>query len=325
MNEKELGEALNAIYDMEKERYQTMRLNNELYAKTRRLAIPKYITQPPAYSTKIAPGMLFMKLFGGLGLVLGVVIYFKIIDAMDEPNLPAGLILLLVFGIGILWGGLFLCGSGFIGYKIDCALCDSAERKEREAWEAKNAPRFEAYRRAVIEDQNRVEREKQLVNRLEAERMSLRDLEEEESDTLAELYEKAGIGADYRKLIPMRYMANFFNLGVSRKLEGTDGLYYLVRQELRADQFNASLQEISAKMDTIISKQSEIYNELQAIERQNSEIIREMDNGFAGVSSSISSSAAGTQKSIESSVSRYVSSCVDRQNSYMMLASHWGW
>lgn len=67
---------------------------------------------------------------------------------------------------------------------------------------------------------------------------------------------KAGKDKD---LIPIGYMHEFIRLGIATHLEGADGLYYLVRNELRADQFQCSIEEISCKLDTVIDKQREIY------------------------------------------------------------------
>lgn len=324
MSEKELGEALNAIYDLEKERYQTMRLSEGIVAEIKSCGIPKKIEPVPAFESERMIGNLYGKAFGILGAVVGVISYYMFIKALDEPNLPAIVTLLLTFAGWALWTGLCFFAMACIGKRIDAYCFDRALKKEHRAWEEKVAPQVEAYQTAVAEDQARIYHEKIKALGLNKEQWSLRELEEKETASLEELYEKSGIGTDYQKLIPMRYMANFFNLGISRKLEGTDGLYYLVRQELRADQFNASLQEISQKMDTIISKQSEIYRELLSIEEQNREIMRELDNGFSAVASSVSAAAKEAQKGMESSVSRYIGSCQERQNRYLYLASQWG-
>ncbi|MBQ6105747.1 MAG: hypothetical protein IJL03_07345 [Lachnospiraceae bacterium] len=324
MSEKELGEALNAIYELEKERYQTMRLNEELTEKVSRYAIPKKIAPVPGFQPRKDIGIRFAKAFAIFGAVLGVVSFYLFIKALDEPDLPAILIVLLSFAGWILWTAVCALGFGWLGGLIDTHLYRKAVAKERQTWELETAPKAEAYRAAVEADAARVFDEKIKIVKINKEQWDLRNLEKKEAETLAELYEKAGIGADYRRLIPMRYMANFFNLGISRKLEGTDGLYYLVRQELRADQFNASLKEISAKMDTVIGRQSEIYRELCAIEEKNREMIRELEKGLSSVPGSVSTAAAGINKRVESSVSRYVGTCIDRQSGMLYLASHWG-
>lgn len=321
MSEKELGEALNAIYELEKESFQTMQLEQELLAESKRFAVPKKVPEPVFRPSHFGNDRnLFFFTIGGV--VCGALLFFLCCIAMDVEFESGGFLLLgIPVFIGLMVFGAWL-GSE-IGYWLDMRIHKKEVERERETW-ATNSPELVKYRVALEAEGSRLEREKVIVDEILNERSGLLALRDRESRTLSQLYESAGIGADYRKLIPMRYMANFFNLGISRKLEGTDGLYYLVRQELRADQFNASLQEISSKMDTIISKQSEIYQELLHIEEQNRKIIRELENGFSSVSSAVSSAAKDVRKSGDSGVARYVGDCVARQNDYLFLASRWG-
>lgn len=69
-------------------------------------------------------------------------------------------------------------------------------------------------------------------------------------------------------------MNKFIRLNISNHLEGTNGLYYLVRLELTADAFQYSLDEISQKLDQVIDRQHDIYNELCAV---NTKIDRMVD------------------------------------------------
>ena len=88
----------------------------------------------------------------------------------------------------------------------------------------------------------------------------------QESNTqLQKFYNIAGIDQTYRNIYPIGYMYELTRLGISNKLNGTDGLYYLVRQELRYDAFHYQLQEISNKLDVIIDQNKAIYSELKAI------------------------------------------------------------
>ena len=88
-------------------------------------------------------------------------------------------------------------------------------------------------------------------------RLTSRRIHAEEN--LEKLYDAVGIDKDFRKLIPIGYMNDFARLGIATKLEGVDGLYYLVLQELRADCFQCTLNDISSKLDTLIDKQSMLY------------------------------------------------------------------
>lgn len=79
---------------------------------------------------------------------------------------------------------------------------------------------------------------------------------------LNEMYNAVGIDHDYRNIVPVAYMNEFVRLGIATKLEGADGLYYLVRKELQTETMNQKLDVIVAKMDTIIDKQHALYSEL---------------------------------------------------------------
>lgn len=95
-----------------------------------------------------------------------------------------------------------------------------------------------------------------------------------ESKALASLgYEKAGIDGTYRNLIPIGYMNEFMRLGISTKLEGADGLYYLVRQELRLDDLSHKLDYIVQKLDTLINNQHILYSELIAMNTRCDQLI----------------------------------------------------
>lgn len=321
MGEKELGEALNAIYELEMESYQTMHLERELLRESGKYAIPKLVPAP-VFRPKHFDRPKYLMLFCVIGVLLGILLFFlgwKLFDI--DLGLGSFLVGAVAFFLLVCLGGEI--GSS-LGSWLDTRIHKNVVAEERAEWGQGNSPQMAEYQRALNAEQQRLSYERGIVATISSEREDLQNLLRKESAALTELYDKAGIGADYRRLIPMRYMANFFNLGISRKLEGTDGLYYLVRQELRADQFNASLREISEKLDTIISKQSEIYRELLVMEEQNRQIVRELENGFGSVSNAVSAAANGIEKSIETSVSRYVGRCLERQNGYLFLATRWG-
>lgn len=103
---------------------------------------------------------------------------------------------------------------------------------------------------------------------------------------LARFYNKVGIDSRYRNLVAIGYMNEFVSLGISNRLEGTDGLNYLIRQELRQDQLQMSLEEISKKLDTIIDNQRMIYSQLQEMNRKSDTIV----NGIKKLSDKVAES-----------------------------------
>lgn len=87
-------------------------------------------------------------------------------------------------------------------------------------------------------------------------------------------YNEIGIDKDYRYLIPIGYMNEFLRLGIATKLTGVDGLYYLVREELRMDQMQASLDEISDKLDQIIDNQHRLHEQLVSMNEKCEQMIQ---------------------------------------------------
>ena len=121
------------------------------------------------------------------------------------------------------------------------------------------------YNKNLSNDANRVKTEKKQKDVVAKEYNLLKAKLEESKAQLQKFYNRAGIDATYRNIYPIGYMNELARLGVSNKLDGADGLYYLVRQELRYDSFNYQLQEISNKLDVIIDQNKAIYSELREI------------------------------------------------------------
>ena len=66
-------------------------------------------------------------------------------------------------------------------------------------------------------------------------------------------------------------------LGIAHQLGGANGLYYLVRQEMRGDRLQYSLDEISRKLDDIISNQHQIYYEITDMNNKCSQLISQAE------------------------------------------------
>lgn len=131
------------------------------------------------------------------------------------------------------------------------------------------------YDKKIQNEEMRVKTELRTKDILLKQRDSLIERKTEASRKLNSFYMAVGIDKNYRNLIPIGYMYEFMSLGIATKLEGADGLYYLVRRELRADQMQYTLDEISFKLDTIIDNQHRIYGELTEINNKCDRIISE--------------------------------------------------
>ena len=83
-----------------------------------------------------------------------------------------------------------------------------------------------------------------------------------------------GIDEKYRNIVPIGYMNEFLRLGIAARLEGADGLYYLIMKELRWEQLQLSLEDLSTKLETVIDNQKSIYYELSDINCRCSEMVQ---------------------------------------------------
>lgn len=158
--------------------------------------------------------------------------------------------------------GVFVGISGYNEYKakqkVYKAECEKYEISLKE---------YEIDYAKYIEEKNRAEREweaKKAARKsaLEQQKNQLRTKIQESNVLLNNLYNTVGVDAKFRNIVPIAYMNEFLKLGISTKLEGADGLYYLVMKELRMDQMQYQLDTIITKLDTLIDQQHSIYGEL---------------------------------------------------------------
>ena len=284
-----LKQAISAIYDMELNNYLMTRavksLDGALHKQLPRTAddfdMPEKPTQPkaPVDDTGIAANTITAAIIGAIGgavikFVVGIVNYLIAYNSASTggqdavvDNAPSLIFegfwtwVLIFAAIGAVIG-VFLAVSGKKTYKIrykeyksqcdaydlamkeyeaDCKKYENLKDQSEREWEVKN----EVRKNAIIQQKE------QLHSRIE-----------ESSTLLSNLYNTVGIDEKFRNIIPMAYMNEFIELGISTKLEGADGLYYLVRKELRMDQMQYKLDTIITKLDTLIDQQHSIYGEL---------------------------------------------------------------
>ena len=329
MEEKQLGEALNALYDMEKANYQTSRMIRSIKARCDKLRIPKkFETIDTVFWTSRLQDDYYDKAFGwGLGIIAAIffILLWNYLDDAFNIN-PHGLAACAYLFVGFTVVGILTMGvaflGGVLGEKVDHALYEKQIEALKQAWIKQKQVEIEKQRRAIESDKKRLAYEEIVYRELKEEEGQLSELLRKDEEAVLRMYNAVGIGNDYRKLIPMRYMSDYFNLGISRHLDGTDGLYFLVRKELRADQFNASLQEISNKLDTLINKQSDIYRELCDMNRNCQELITNLIEHAECVASVATTAASDAMKAIaknNTKAAEYIASRIETTNSYLAL------
>lgn len=297
MTVAELKNGIAILYDMELNNYMLNRAINDLNQRISRLGIKKKIEKPTRntivltdeegrkhgsisyvkrhkfnFDDVIDSGGLLSIVAGIIGAVYGIIdtiiseegIFDRVVG-----GIVMGIIYALIFAvIGFVGSCIVFFVKYFIASKKDTKSAEMDVEKALADEEVR-------YHNDVLLDDLRVNEELQLRNILIKERDMLKRKQLDSLQKLYGFYNKMGIDSKYRNIIPIGYMNEFARLGIATKLEGSDGLYYLVRQELRNDQFQYSLDEISRKLDKIISNQHVLYSELLGIESKCDRIISE--------------------------------------------------
>ena len=265
MKESKNKEAIKLLYDMEMNNYKMTRTISRLNYEISCLGNPAYIHEPaePQYPefSRGEVGCLPITLGGILGLVFGI--------ALSVPAFEDGFfgfflgMFCLALGLGL---GVFVgWGCGVIKKEID------RTNREDEAYKKSKANyviECELYEEKMQNDAIRVEKEKRQKAILIAERDFLIQRREHAQEFLKKCYVTIGIDAMFRSLIPIAKMYEIVSLGITDRFGGENGLYDRVRRELREDAFYVKLEEIIQKLDTIISQNDRLYQEIGYLNQQ---------------------------------------------------------
>lgn len=266
MEKHQLKKGISILYDMELNNYLLTRMISKLDYKISCLGYKNQFSCPEKPREASIDGETISAWTGG-GLFLGAFLG-------GATGCTEG----IIDGIG----GLFVGGivGLIIGVIIGFVAAGTKQSNEDDKRNQEYEKQCREYERLVKNDERRVERELQkreaLLN-IKNDLVHKRNLSEKK---LKQFYNYMGIDEDYQYLLPIAYMKDFVRLGISDKLEGADGLYYLIRQELRWEVMQATLEDISRKLDKIIDKQSQIYSELCAMENKSNRLIESVESAF---------------------------------------------
>lgn len=272
MEEKDFKKGISILYDMELNNYLMTRSIQRLDYQIAKLGKKRTIEKPEQkYDNRLAIETVDPSVKRGffIGGIIGVISGF--IWGMSWTNSPLAFFCGCI-GAAIL--GIVFCMIGaviglIIGWiKGNIEIADNNIELEEE-YNLVNG----IYEVRVQLDNERVERELDEKSVLLAQKEALL-LRRKESRTKLEIfYEKMGIDTNYRGLMPIAYMYEFIRLNISKKLEGADGLYYLVSRELKADKMYLKLEEISIKLDTVVDNQHKLYSKLTELNERCEELI----------------------------------------------------
>ena len=174
-------------------------------------------------------------------------------------------------GSGLVFG--FWCFVIAIAIGLIITFAKKSEQQDRAKRKYERA--YKNYLEKIDNDTARVNAELAEKRILIAKRNMLKQKMSESGRLLYDMYLKSGIDKNYWGIIPIGYMNEFLRLKITDHLGGTDGLYYLVKREIKTDRLQYTVDEINSKLDTIIDNQSRIYSDLLDMKNKGDRLIRE--------------------------------------------------
>jgi len=217
------------------------------------------------------------------GIIVGVVTTLAFFITELDSNTSFFFNLLLNVAI---FGALGAVAGGVIGFFVGLVQGAKNRSDEKKRLDLEYKIAYETYQKRIRDDKIRVANELKQKELLFQQKAKLLQKMQQSKLLLKELYDRMNLNEKFRNLIPIGYMHEFLNLGISTKLEGVDGLYYLIKQELRQDQMSCTLERIVEQLDTIIENQNEIKQDLKNIDRKCDRMLDETIKMSAEVSKS---------------------------------------
>lgn len=275
MTEANLKKTISILYDMELNNYYMTQAISQLAVNINSLGKSNRIAKPE----KESAGSPFFYavggfIFGAISVIYGIIEFIKNFRLLYLITIIPTLIIYFAIGAAI---------GAAIGFVIDLFGMASEKRRANARYDSA----LVKYEKALADDKKRVEREKVNSNKLYHEYLVLKERKSEAERQLQNFYIQAGIDSRFRNIVAMGYMNEFINLGISRKLEGADGLYYLIMQELRWDQMQYTLEEISSKLDAVIDNQRLIHSDLKKMNRESKYMIDRVVRGVNNLNSNV--------------------------------------
>lgn len=277
MTGADLKKAISILYDMELNNYYVNEAIKTLDWRINNLGYGKNYKKPVKERASVDFDTVKLVAFivGILGGIYGVKSSFD--------TKPGVFIVIVLPIMTLVCFGLFALFGAVLGFIIDVIVRARKNSVSNHIYRAN----LKQYEQQIVNDDNRVRFELEQREILIEKRNLLADRLYKSQGMLADFYRRTGIDNRFCNLVAMGYMNEFINLGIANKLGGADGLYYLIMQELRWDQMQCSLDEISSKLDMIIDNQRMIYSDLKRMNRESTRMIDRLINGVNNLNSNV--------------------------------------
>lgn len=252
MTQQELKNCILILNDMEQNIYMMTRMGEKLDEEINKLRNKEYSypDKPEKRREKYKHtvlGCIFM--FNPIAMFL----FDLIFDEFDGflKILPI-IVYVLLLPINII--------VGIVYYYYEKPKIETAQKEAEEIYR-KSCEEYEKIY-AGIERNRRKDTEK--ADALTEQKNNLLKRKAESEEKLRIFYEKINIHEKFRGIVPMSYMAEYINLGIATKLEGSDGLYYLVMKDIKDTEFKYT---ITSKLDEIIQQEDRLHKSIERMKR----------------------------------------------------------
>lgn len=270
MNTSDLKEYLDMVVNMEKNIYMQAELLQNLKARIDGLGHACVFQRPEA--PRRTDEKESLKVYG-ISIIAGIALVYYGYYITDLPSW------IFIFGLVMMLAGIFISiKSLFLGI-MELSKAEKAE-EEYETKIIKYERACEKYEKNMRKDQERVQKENEEKAILTSELQSLQRINEKSRQTLSEIYSADIIFPKYRNLAMVCRFQEYIASGRCNKLEGYDGAYNLLENELRLDRISIQLNDITRQLNTRLADMEQkiemqtyeterIHQELRYIKRMN--------------------------------------------------------
>ena len=255
METNDLKEYLGMILDTEKNLYIFSRLQDVVKKQIAALTMPTLTTlQPPTMGNRSADGVVNRGfLIGLVGAIISVIIKVNQLKVRGENPIQGFLEIIGAIILGAIIGALL----GTIGFGVHNQSLDETKFEQDKI----------NYQNRLSSEQDRFETEKaqyyRIRSALVAEQLDISSKKKHFEEVLQELYKPNVIFEKYRGFPRIASFYEYFCSGRCSSMEGKDGAYNLLEEEIRRNIIISQPSIIIAQPDQIKGKQYMLYTAIQ--------------------------------------------------------------
>lgn len=271
----ELQRGIQTIYNMEQNIYLMQNVLNDLDGQISRLGKQEHFSEPETRTVYADFDNYIGKSAGASVLIAFIISIINIFIKLEKAGGALSGAKFSALGSGLVFGFWCFVIAIAIGLIIGSIITFAKKSEQQDRAKRKYERAYKNYLEKIDNDTARVNAELAEKRILIAKRNMLKQKMSESSRLLYDMYLKSGIDKNYWGIIPIGYMNEFLRLKITDHLGDTDGLYYLVKREIKTDILQYTVDEINSKLDTIIDNQSRIYSDLLDMKNKGDRLIRE--------------------------------------------------